>query len=289
MKKVLIFVGLLTAVLITTKAQDYSFKVEVTGKGAPILLIPGLTCSGDVWDETVAELGDDYEYHVVTLPGFAGHPPIETDNYLMTVGDELIGYLKENKLKKSVVMGHSLGGFLSLYIGSKEPKLVSRLIVVDGLPFLGAMQNPAATPESMKEMADMMEANMLAQSKEQYEITQPMMLKSMINSEEDIAVAMEWGRQSDKATVTKSMAELYQIDLRGEIAKIEAPTLVLGAWVGYKMYGATRESSMKLYEMQFKNMKDYRLELTDVGKHFIMWDDPEFFFAQVKGFLNEKS
>lgn len=286
MKRVLIFVGLLTAILISTQAQNNSFKVEVIGEGKPMILIPGLTCAGEVWDESVKELGGEYEFHVVTLPGFAGQPPIETDNYLETVGDELIEYMKDNKLDRPIVMGHSLGGFLSLYIGAKVPKLVSRLVVVDGLPFLGGLQNPSATPESTKEMAVMMRKNMELQTKEQYEAMQPMMLKSMITDEEDIKTVMEWGRQSDQKTVAQAMYELYQVDLRSELNKIEAPTLVLGAWIAYKNYGATRASTLKLYEMQFENLPQAQIELTDEGKHFIMWDDQEFFFAQVKGFLN---
>ena len=289
MKKLLIFIGLVTAALITLKAQDYSFDVNVSGKGKPILMIPGLGCHGSVWDETVQNLNDGYEYHVVTLPGFAGQEPIETDTYLETIGDELINYLEKNKLKRSVVVGHSLGGFLALYIGASEPDLVSKLVVVDGLPFLGGIQNPAATPESVKDMAVMMRTNMENQTKEQYEAMQPMMLKSMMNSDEDIETVMEWGRQSDSKTVAQAMYELYQIDLREDLAKIKAPTLVLGAWIAYQNFGSTRESTMNLYKAQFTNLKEYRLEMTDVGKHFIMWDDPTFFYAQVNQFLNEKS
>jgi len=254
MKRLLIFVGLLTAAMVAINAKDYSFKVEVSGKGTPMLLIPGLSCSGDVWDDTIAELGNSYEFHVVTLPGFAGQLPIETENFLITVGNELIDYLKDKELKKTVVMGHSLGGFLTLYIGSREPKLVSKLIVVDGLPFLGALQNPSATPETTKDMANMMKQNILNQSREQYEATQPTMLKSMINDEDDIETVMEWGRKSDGKTVAQAMYELYQIDLRDDLPKISAPTLVLGAWVAYKNYGATRESTMRIYELQYEKL-----------------------------------
>lgn len=288
MKRIVIFIGFLTAAIVVVNAKDYSFKVEVSGKGAPMLLIPGLSCSGDVWEETVSRFKRGYQKHVVTLPGFAGQPPIETDSFLKTVGDELITYLKEEQLEGAIVVGHSLGGFLSMYIGSQEPDLVSKLIVVDGLPFLGALQNPNATPESVKTMANMMRKNMELQSKEQYEATQPMMLKSMINDDEDIEIVMEWGRKSDPRTVAQAMFELYQMDLRAEIAKIEVPVLVLGAWIGYKDYGATKESTRKTYELQFQNLENYQLKLTDKGKHFIMWDDPEFFFSQTKAFLGQR-
>src|SRR5262245_4683726 len=46
-------------------------RVDVIGKGRPMLLIPGLTCAGDVWRETVAHVAGRYECHVVTIGGFA--------------------------------------------------------------------------------------------------------------------------------------------------------------------------------------------------------------------------
>lgn len=288
MKKLIVLFGLFTAVYIVN-AQEYSFRVEVEGKGTPILMIPGLASSGDVWDTTVASLKDNYECHVVTLPGFAGQPAIQSDVFVKTIGDELISYLQKEGVKKPIVMGHSLGGFLTLYIGSKTPKLVSRLVVVDGLPFLGAMQNPAATPETTKDMAVMMKKNVEMQTPEQYEAMQPSMLKSMITSDEDIAVAMEWGRKSDAKTVAKAMYELYQVDLREEVSKISAPTLVLGAWVGYKNYGVTKEMTLNTFRHQYKNLEGAKIVMSDIGRHFIMWDDLEFFMEEVKRFLNEKS
>ncbi len=288
MKRLIALFGLLVAVYIV-QAQTYTFNVEVTGKGSPVLLIPGISCSGDVWDQTVEELKASYECHVVTLPGFAGQAPVEKETYLTYAGDELISYLKKEKLKDAVIVGHSLGGFLTLYIGSKEPEIASKLIVVDGLPFLGAMQNPQATPETVKSMAEMMKKNIELQTPEQYEAMQPTMLKTMMKDDEDIEVVMEWGRKSHGPTVAQAMYELYQIDLRNEISRIKAPTLVLGAWIGYKDYGVTKEMTQMTFQHQYKNLKGARIEMTDEGKHFIMWDDPDFYFSKIKSFLNEKS
>src|SRR5262245_37138744 len=54
----------------TIRYETPVLRVEVTGKGRPMVLIPGLTCSGDVWRETVAHFADHYQCHVVTLGGF---------------------------------------------------------------------------------------------------------------------------------------------------------------------------------------------------------------------------
>ena len=285
MKNWFVVTGMLLA--LSVQGQSYSFESDVSGQGNPMVFIPGLASDGAVWDETVAQFSKTHACHVVTLPGFAGQVAIETDRFLETIGDELIQYIRNEKLEKPVIVGHSLGGFLTLYIGSKAPDLASQLVVVDGLPFLAAIQNPMLTEESAVEFAQSMRTRLESQTPESYEATQPLLLKTMITSDEDIEVAMEWGRKSDPATVAQAMFELYSIDLRDDLANIKAPTLVLGAWYGYQQYGATKESTRQLYDLQFQQHPNYRLVLSEKGKHFLMWDDLDFVVTEIKAFLNE--
>src|SRR5436190_6728080 len=97
----------------------HSFAVEVTGKGRPMILIPGLASSGKTWDTTVAHYKDKYECHVLTLAGFAGQPPIHLDSFLQTVRDDIISYIRDDKLQKPIIAGHSLGGFVALWIAEQ--------------------------------------------------------------------------------------------------------------------------------------------------------------------------
>src|SRR5690349_19386423 len=55
-----------------------AFQVSVTGDpaGRPIILIPGLASSGEVWKDTVAHYCGAARCHVLTLAGFAGIPPV---------------------------------------------------------------------------------------------------------------------------------------------------------------------------------------------------------------------
>ena len=64
---VLVAVAALTAA--TASAAEYPFTVTVTGKGRPVVFVPGFGCSGKVWDSTVAHLKDRCECHVLTLAG----------------------------------------------------------------------------------------------------------------------------------------------------------------------------------------------------------------------------
>ncbi|MDN5202048.1 alpha/beta hydrolase [Fulvivirgaceae bacterium BMA10] len=278
-----------SVVLTSGHAQQYeTFKVEVKGKGIPMILIPGLNSSPEVWNETIEKYRSNFECHLVHLAGFAGLKPLSnTDDFTKRVRDDLIAYIKEEQLKKPVIMGHSLGGFLALWIGSKEPDLVGPLLIIDGLPFLPAIQMIGATPETTEPMAKGMMTQMQNQSAEQRAMYARQFLTTMITDESDLEKAVEWGKHSDPATSAQAMYDLYVTDLRNEIAKIKSPTLVLGAWIGFKDYGATRENTEPKYQNQFKKIPDHKIKFTDKGKHFIMWDDPDFFFYETNQFLDK--
>ena len=68
---------LILAFAVTTGlAAQQPFRFQVTGNGRPMILIPGLSCPGQVWDGTVARYKDRYEMHVLSLAGFAGVPRV---------------------------------------------------------------------------------------------------------------------------------------------------------------------------------------------------------------------
>lgn len=78
--------ALLIAELAAQCQASNSFNVEITGKGKPMILIPGLTCSCAVWNEVVQRYSKKYECHTLSLAGFAGAPPVQhKGNFLETV------------------------------------------------------------------------------------------------------------------------------------------------------------------------------------------------------------
>lgn len=287
MKKLLKIIPLLIILAISLHSKADGLKVQVTGEGQPLILIPGLTCDLSVWNATIEKYQANYECHAFTLPGFAGNPAINfNEEYLNTVKGLILEYISENKLENPVIVGHSLGGFMAMLIAKDQPKLFSQIVIVDSLPFLTAIQVPAATAESAKPFAENMRKMMLNRNSETAAANQKAMLQSMMNDPAHVEIAAKWGADSDPNTVAQAMYELYTTDLRAELDQIEVPILVLGAWIAYKNYGATRESTLSNFQAQYAKAKDCTIKLSDKGKHFIMWDDPEFFFASIDDFLN---
>ncbi len=267
-------------------ADDYDFAVKVHGDGQPMLLIPGLGNSGAVWDETVAHYKDDYKMHVFTLPGFAGQPQMDKASpYLTQVRDQLLTYIQAEKLNNPVIVGHSLGGFTALLMAVENPDLFKKIVIVDAVPFMPALTMPGATEETSKGMAAAVKSQMEGQSEELRSASLDQILATMITDPERIKLAKKWGMDSDPASVNQAMYEMMTTDLRQEIATVKTPTLVMGSWIAYKDYGMSHERLKASYGGQYKNMENHQLVITDEGKHFIMWDDPDFYFAKMDAFL----
>ncbi len=267
----------------TPTTSPTSFTVEVSGKGKPIIFIPGLASSGEVWKATVAQFSNRYECHVLTLAGFAGVAPITTP-LLATVQKELVDYIDAKHLDHPIIVGHSLGGFLALRIAADSPEKVGRLVIVDSLPALGAVQMPDITPEQLKSMAERMREGMKSQDAATFAEGQRRSIASMVTKPDDLERVLGWGRKSDSATVMNAMHDLIATDMRADIARIKSPTLVLGTWIAYKEY-TTRAAVETTFKTQYQKLDGVTIDVADTARHFIMYDDPKWMFDRMEKFL----
>ena len=262
------------------------FQAKVAGRGRAMILIPGLGCPGDVWDQTVAHYKDRYEMHVLSLAGFAGQPRVPGP-FLDKVREGLAAYIREKKLSRPIIAGHSLGGFVALDLAAHYPDLPGKLVILDSYPLLAGVADPDTTTEAAKKMSAQARTMLEQQPQEQWEmvIKSGMQTRPMVSTDADLQRVIEWSLKSDRSATTDAMVELYAGDLREDVAKIKAPTLVMGTWIGWKPMGATRESVDSNLRKQYAKLEGVRIEITDTARHFIMWDDPKWMFAQMDSFL----
>lgn len=258
-------------------------RIEVHGAGRPMLLIPGLTCGGDVWDGAVARYAGRYECHVVTLGGFAGRPRFEGP-FLDTARDSLLAYLRG--LESPVIVGHSLGGVLALELAVAAPDAIGPLVIMDALPFLGAAGDSAATEESARRAMAPMRDMIRGQSREAYVAMQRSApwLRGMVAPGPGFERVVRWAETSDHLAVADAMYDIGTRDLRERIAAVPAPMLVLGSWYGMKEF-STREAVAATFTRQYAKAPHWTLALADTARHFLMLDSPEWTWAQMDAFL----
>ncbi len=268
------------------EAADFrGVSVEVVGDGTPVLMIPGLNSGMDTWRDTCSALQPQVQCHLVQLPGFAGQPAVEEEAYLEGMRDRLLGYVDSAKLEQPVVVGHSLGGVVAMQMAIARPEAVGKLVVVDALPYLGAAQNPAATAEQVNRTAGQMRAAMEAADDASYMAQLIGMLPTQTRTVERLGTLEEWARASDRAVTTQALYEVMTTDLRAEVGRIEAPTLVLASWAGYAPLGATPETVRGGFEAQYAALDGVQIEMSADGYHFLMWDDPQWLRQHVREFV----
>jgi pimeloyl-ACP methyl ester carboxylesterase len=277
--------GLSNAALATAvpETPQKAFTVHVSGQGAPMILIPGLASSAEVWDSTVAHYAAHYQCYTFNLAGFAGVAPIQ-GHMLQQAEDGLSQYIKEHHLDHPVIVGHSLGGYLSMKFAVDHPDQIGKLVIVDSLPALGAAQMHDATPDQLRAMAERIRSGMENGDAASYEANQRKFVQSMVTSDADVERIVQWGKASDRHTVAESMYDLMASDLRPQLAQIKAPTLVMGTWVAYKEY-APREAIEATYQRQYAKLAGVKVEMADHARHFIMYDDPNWMFERMDAFL----
>ncbi|MDA3307879.1 MULTISPECIES: alpha/beta hydrolase [Stenotrophomonas] len=270
-----------------TGASAGKVQVEVVGKGRPLLMIPGLNSSAEVWRGTCRAL-KDVQCHLVQLPGFAGAAPADPRpaDFLPAMRDQLLAYVHDQKLDHPAVIGHSLGGLLGLQMAQAEPKTVGALMVVDALPFLPAARDPQATAASVRPMAAQLRKGMLAADAVQWQAQLKAGLPGMTRDPQRQAELGRWGEASDRQTTADAMHAVMTTDLRDSIASITAPTLVLGSWAGYQPMGGTEESTRAVFQAQYAKLQGVQIAMSAQGFHFLMWDDPRWLHGQVQAFLD---
>ena len=251
-----------------------------------MILIPGLASHGDTWIPTAEHFATSHESHVLTLAGFAGVPAIGRP-FLETVRVDLARYIRDEALEKPIVVGHSLGGFLAFWLASAEPDLVGPVIAVDGVPFLPGLSNPAATEESTRATAAYLRSMMASLTPEQFATQNRAMLLTLISAPEHVSRVVATSAQSDPVAVAQATYEMMTTDLRDDVARIDAPVLLIGA------FGALSSPEMRAvmeqsYQLQVSAIPTRQFVAAKNARHFVMLDDPEFLWRTIETFLRSR-
>ena len=260
--------------------------VTTQGTGSDVVLIPGMASSPRVWAELMAAV-PGHRYHLVKVNGFAGAPKRgnSAGNVVAPVAEEVARYMAQSGLKKTPVIGHSMGGSVTLMLAARHPDAVGKIMVVDMVPFLGQLFGPpGTTAQSVKPTADAIFARMQAASPEARRTSSAAMIKSMVNTESMRAGALEDTLTSDQDVVARVYQELIVTDLGPELGAIKAPATVL--FVTPAGMPITEAQMTATYQGAYAALKGVQLKYIPGSAHFIMWDQPARFQAEVKAFLD---
>ena len=103
---------------------------EVAGKGEPVVLLHGLSCSTRWCDRTIPALAARYPVYLVDLPGFGSMSHAAGGFVLSEAAGWLSSWMEAVRLERTHLVGHSMGGYISILLAARWPEGLRRLVLV---------------------------------------------------------------------------------------------------------------------------------------------------------------
>lgn len=255
-------------------------------KGAPVILIPGLSSGAYVWDEAVQRLSQDHELYVVTLAGFHGRPAIAGPK-LASAKASLLKLIQDERIAKPVLVGHSLGSALAIWFAQSHSGLIRGVFGVDGLPVFPGTEN--MTSEQRNAMAEGGRAQFTHADQATFRAQQTQYMRFMGVIDEKVAdqLAAE-SAKSDPATVGDYMADLLKMDMRKDLPAISVPVAIVSPYYAPDFARANMSADTKhaYYRSLMQGTPQLSIIPINNSRHFPMYDQATQFHDELVRFID---
>jgi pimeloyl-ACP methyl ester carboxylesterase len=265
-----------------------SIHVDRFGNGDPVVLLPGLTTGTWEWNDTIRHLASKHTVYAVSLPGFDSRPAA-TPPLFDRVTNDVWTFLAAQKIARPVLIGHSLGGTLSILLGEQHPERLRGIVAIDGLPIFPGMERLSAEQRAFG--ADQAAAPIATQTHQQlldFEKGYMRGAGGVLDAQLADQLA-ELEAKSDPAAVAQWLREDLSSDLRPNLAKISVPLLVIAPYNAPDLANApvkySEDEKAAYYRGLLAGAPKLQVATVSPARHFVMLDQPERVFALIDAFL----
>lgn len=119
-----------------TAVRSYRIHSMQVGTGEPVVLLHGLSGSLRWWRYTIPALAETYEVHVPELVGFGRSRPGLRQFSIKELAEIVAEWMSAAGLARVRLIGHSMGGQISVHLATSAPQQLQRLVLADasGIP-----------------------------------------------------------------------------------------------------------------------------------------------------------
>jgi pimeloyl-ACP methyl ester carboxylesterase len=247
---------------------------ETYGRGRPVILLHGWLGSWALWRDTIEELGKYFRTYALDFFGFGDSLDRATDFSVSTYVEVVYQFMDKLGIVKAPLVGHSMGGSVSLGVAARYPEKVVKVIVI-GSPVDGNSLNFFLKLSGYQAIAKLIFA-------------MPIILRTFIWGITHVA-AKDGGTlhrmvATDVSKVSvdsffQSIGTLRETNLRNDLYDLKVP--ILGIYGRNDVIVHPGQGKLLLksaptaYEQWFEN-----------SGHFPMMDEPQRFLTTVNDFLH---
>jgi len=248
---------------------------EVYGRGRPVILLHGWLGSWGLWQETMAYLGAFYRTYAMDFWGF-GESGKKRETYAVSDFVSLVNqFMDQLGIVHAPLVGHSMGGTVSLSVAIQYPERVSKVVVV-GSPIVGSSLAPLLKLAGYRSIAFFL-FNMMGP----FRAFMKYYYSRLICKDPRFPDMMD--RDLSRTTLESfllSIASLRRTDLRPLLPQVKIPAMGI--------YG---DKDLIVHPQQWMPMQQgiphAQIERFPNAGHFLMLEEPSLFTQKLKTFLDE--
>ncbi|GIL14288.1 MAG: alpha/beta hydrolase [Chloroflexota bacterium] len=254
---------------------------ETYGRGRPVLLLHGWLGSWMLWRRTIEELGKEFRTYALDFWGFGESGDQGADfsvNNFVTLVNQFMDRLG---IVKAPLVGHSMGGTVSLTAAVRYPEKVVKVIVI-GSPIVGTSLNPLLRLAGHRGWMGLAETAPFLFDMFMGGLRASLRVAAYGLAKDGKALGQMFNSDLSKLTVGpffESIGTLRETDLRPRIGELKMP--ILG------IYGKKdRIVSPKQWEPLKQYAPHSQIAIFEQSGHFPMLDEYTRFHETVRYFLN---
>lgn len=272
-------------VLAQTAFNSRRIAVTTRGRGADVLLIPGLASTAEVWRGVADRLAGKRRLHLVSVRGFGdlAAGANASGAVMSAVAADVRRYIAEQRLERPAIIGHSMGGQVSLRVAADAGARVGRVMVVDASPFFPALISPQATVGDVEPIAQLAYQAIHFLGDEALRARGRDLGLELGGATDALFGSLGW-QGGDRRVLAQSLYEVMTIDLRRRLPDITAPVTVVYGWSADE--ASPRSSTDRLFRRAYARLRSPAAFVPIEGaEHMVMIDQPTRFMAAVDRFL----
>jgi pimeloyl-ACP methyl ester carboxylesterase len=184
-----------------------------------IVLIHAFPMDGSMWSAQADALGEQTTVLAPNLPGFGGEPGAGEVLTMAEAAERVAEAANSAGLRRALVCGLSMGGYVALALWRQHPELVAGLVL--------ANTRADADDEAARERRKALAARQRAEGNEFLAESPPPLLSGGALPELWASVKTTIARQPPGSIAAAALGMAGRADSTGDLGKINVPTLVI--------------------------------------------------------------
>lgn len=239
----------------------------------PVILLHGYTDSWRSFEKVIPKFSSEYYVVALTHRGHGGSSKPTAGYQIQDFANDVAAFISEKKLKRCIIVGHSLGGLIAQHVAISHPQHTQSLVLVGTGAFFA--DNPGI-PEFIDEVSKLRDSVA-------YDFAAAFQRSSMYRQVDSTQLDV-FIRESLKVPshVWRAVgSEIMSTDFRTELDKISAPTLILwGSQDGTCPWSDQGDLAWGIPDATLKAYKD-------IG-HSVHWENGDQFVKDIESFLENR-